>query len=392
MRYSLLAVAVASVLTLAACDKKTDDTATTGETQANTTETTVPAENTTGSSATGSTESYKDIEGVEMNISGAGASFPAPIYQKWSADFQSATGGQVNYNSIGSSGGVKQIKAKTVDFGASDKPLKPEELKEAGLIQFPTVIGGVVPVVNIEGIESGQLVLSGEVLADIYLGKITKWNDPAIAALNEGLKLPDADIITAYRSDGSGTTFNFTYYLNEVSPAWADIGVDKSVEWPTAQTGSGVGGKGNEGVAGMVKQTPNSIGYVEYAYAKQNNMSHTAMINAAGKKVEPSADSFAASGNVDWSKAEGFYKVIANSETENAWPIAAATFILVHKNPQNPEKVAGVLNFFNWAYNEGDQAALDLDYVPFPDEAVALFKEEWKQVVGTDGKPVYTPK
>lgn len=378
MRYSLLAVAMISALTLAACDKNeaTDETAVVE-----------PA----GTETASSTGQYTDIEGVEMNVSGAGASFPAPIYQKWSADYQGATKGQVNYNSIGSSGGVKQIKAKTVDFGASDKPLKPEALEEAGLIQFPTVIGGVVPVVNVEGVEPGELVLSGDVLADIYLGKITKWNDPAIAALNEGLELPDATITTVHRSDGSGTTFNFTYYLNEVSSDWANVGVDKSVEWPTDQTGTGVGGKGNEGVAGMVKQAPNSIGYVEYAYAKQNNMSHAAMVNAAGNTVQPSAETFAASGNVDWSKAEGFYKVIANSDTDEAWPIAAATFILVHKNPENPEKVAGVLNFFNWAYNEGDQAALDLDYVPFPDEAVALFKDEWKQVVGADGKPVYTP-
>ncbi len=382
MRYSLLAVAVASALTLSACNKAENDTATTEDT---------PAAATTGA-AEGSTDQYQDIEGVEMNVSGAGASFPAPIYQKWSADYQGATKGQVNYNSIGSSGGVKQIKAKTVDFGASDTPLTPEELNEAGLIQFPTVIGGVVPVVNIEGVEPGKLVLSGEVLADIYLGKITNWNDPAIAALNEGLALPDAKITTVHRSDGSGTTFNFTYYLNEVSGDWASVGVDKSVEWPTDKAGTGVGGKGNEGVAGMVKQAPNSIGYVEYAYAKQNNMSHAAMVNAAGNVVQPSSDSFAASGNVDWSKSEGFYKIIANSDTAEAWPIAAATFILVHKNPENPEKVAGVLNFFNWAYNEGDQAALDLDYVPFPDEAVALFKAEWNKVVGADGKPVYNAK
>lgn len=383
MRYSLLAVAVASALTLSACNKaEKNDTVTTEDT---------PAATTTGAAA-GSTDQYKDIEGVEMNVSGAGASFPAPIYQKWSADYQGATKGQVNYNSIGSSGGVKQIKAKTVDFGASDTPLTPEELNEAGLIQFPTVIGGVVPVVNIEGIEPGKLVLSGEVLANIYLGKITNWNDPAVAALNEDLALPDAKITTVHRSDGSGTTFNFTYYLNEVSADWAGVGVDKSVEWPTDKTGTGVGGKGNEGVAGMVKQAPNSIGYVEYAYAKQNNMSHAAMVNAAGNVVQPSSDSFAASGNVDWSKAEGFYKVIANSDTAEAWPIAAATFILVHKNPENPEKVAGVLNFFNWAYNEGDQAALELDYVPFPDEAVALFKAEWNKIVGADGKPVYNPK
>lgn len=381
MRYSLLAIAVASALTLSACNKAENDTVTTEDAAAATT---------TGAAA--SADQYQDIEGVEMNVSGAGASFPAPIYQKWSADYQGATKGQVNYNSIGSSGGVKQIKAKTVDFGASDTPLNPEELTEAGLIQFPTVIGGVVPVVNVEGVEPGKLILSGEVLADIYLGKIAKWNDPAIAALNEGLTLPDAKITTVHRSDGSGTTFNFTYYLNEVSGDWANVGVDKSVEWPTDKTGTGVGGKGNEGVAGMVKQAPNSIGYVEYAYAKQNNMSHAAMVNAAGNVIQPSAESFAASGNVDWSQAEGFYKIIANSDTAEAWPIAAATFILVPKNPENPEKVAGVLNFFNWAYNEGDQAALDLDYVPFPDEAVALFKAEWNKIVGADGQPVYNAK
>lgn len=386
MRYSLIAVAVASILSLAACDKKADtnSTADTATSTANP----ATAENSTARSA----DNYTNIEGVEMNVSGAGASFPAPIYQKWSADYQTVTGGQVNYNSIGSSGGVKQIKANTVDFGASDKPLKPEDLQAAGLIQFPTVIGGVVPVVNIEGIKPGELVLSGEVLADIFLGKITNWNDPAIAAINPNLSLPDAKITTVHRSDGSGTTFNFTYYLNEVSPSWAAVGVDKSVEWPTDKTGTGVGGKGNDGVAGMVKQAPNSIGYVEYAYAKQNNMSHTAMINAAGETVQPSAEAFAAAGNVDWANAKAFYKVIANSETQEAWPIAAATFILVHTHPDNPEKVAGVLNFFNWAYEQGDQAALDLDYVPFPDEAVALFKDSWKQVVGTDGQPVYTPK
>ena len=222
MRYSLLAIAVASALTLSACNKAENDTVTTEDAAAATT---------TGAAA--STDQYQDIEGVEMNVSGAGASFPAPIYQKWSADYQGATKGQVNYNSIGSSGGVKQIKAKTVDFGASDTPLNPEELTEAGLIQFPTVIGGVVPVVNVEGVEPGKLILSGEVLADIYLGKIAKWNDPAIAALNEGLTLPDAKITTVHRSDGSGTTFNFTYYLNEVSGDWANVGVDKSVEWPT---------------------------------------------------------------------------------------------------------------------------------------------------------------
>lgn len=386
MRYSLLAVCVAGALSLTACDKAAETTEAAVD---KTAEVAGEAAAKTAEAVSGAAM-YKDIEGVSMNVSGAGASFPAPIYQKWSADFLAATGGKVNYNSIGSSGGVKQIKAKTVDFGASDKPLKPADLKEAGLIQFPTVIGGVVPVINIEGVEPGKLVLNGATLADIYLGKIKKWNDPAIKALNADIELPDADIITVHRSDGSGTTFNFTYYLNEVSSDWAAVGVDKAVEWPTDAMKTGFGGKKNDGVAGLVKQTPNSIGYVEYAYAKQNSMSHVAMVNAAGNTVQPSAETFAASGNVDWSKAEGFYKVIANSETDNAWPIAAATFILVHTNPENPEQVAGALNFYNWAYDQGDQAALDLDYVPFPDEAVALFKDSWKQVVNAEGKPVYT--
>ncbi|WP_434352825.1 phosphate ABC transporter substrate-binding protein PstS [Psychrobacter sp. HD31] len=393
MRYSLLAACVAaSALTLTACNQAKETTEAAAGAAEGAVEKTAEVAAGAAEAVTGGADAYKDIEGVAMNISGAGASFPAPIYQKWSADFNAATGGQVNYNSIGSSGGIKQIKAKTVDFGASDKPLKPADLKEAGLIQFPTVIGGVVPVVNIEGVEPGKLVLSGEVLADIYLGKVKKWNDPAIVALNEGLELPDTDIITVHRSDGSGTTFNFTYYLNEVSSDWAAVGVDKSVEWPTDKMNTGFGGKGNEGVASQVGQTPNTIGYVEYAYAKQNDMAYAAMVNAAGNTVMPSAETFGAAGNVDWSKADGFYKVIANSDTDKAWPIAAATFILVHTNPENPEQVAGALNFYNWAYDQGDQAALDLDYVPFPDEAVALFKDSWKQVVNAEGKPVYTAK
>lgn len=388
MRYSFLTLAIAGALAITGCSK-TQKTETHDHDHAKTE--TSNAATATATASAGNGAAYKGKPGVAMNVSGAGASFPAPIYQKWSADFLTATEGQVNYNSIGSSGGVKQIKAKTVDFGASDKPLKPADLKAAGLIQFPTVIGGVVPVVNVEGVAPGKLVLDGQTLAAIYLGKVTKWNDPAITALNPEIKLPDSTITTVHRSDGSGTTFNFTYYLNAVSPDWATVGVNKSVEWPTDKAGTGVGGKGNDGVAGMVKQAPNSIGYVEYAYAKQNSMSHAALKNAAGNVVQPSAKTFAAAGDVDWSKAEGFYKVIANSDTPDAWPISAATFILVHTNPEKPEQVAGALNFFNWAYNEGDQAALDLDYVPFSDAAVALFKDEWKKVVGADGKPVYTP-
>ena len=398
MRYSLLAFGVAAALSLTACNKAEETASETGgavdHTAAAVDDAATEAVNTVaaaGDAVMGDASKYKDIAGVSMSVEGAGASFPAPIYAKWSDDYKNAVGGQVNYQSIGSSGGIKQITAKTVDFGASDAPMKPEELAENDLIQFPTVIGGVVPVVNIDGVSAGQLVLDGDTLAKIYMGDIKKWNDPAIAALNDGVTLPDADITTVHRSDGSGTTFNFTDYLAKVSSAWADgVGVDKSISWPTDTMGTGVGGKGNEGVASMVKQVPNSIGYVEYAYAKQNNMSHTGLVNAAGNVVQPSADTFAAAGDIDWSQQEGFYKVITNSETDQAWPIAAATFILVHKNPENPEQVAGVLNFFDWAYDMGDQAALDLDYVPFPDTAVDLFKAEWNNVVA-DGKPVYTP-
>jgi len=387
MRYSLLAVAMVSALTLAACDKKEATDETTVVEPAGT----APAETATPTTASATPAgAFKSAENIAMNITGAGASFPQPIYAKWSADYNAATGGQVNYQSIGSSGGIKQIIAKTVDFGASDAPMTPEELAENDLIQFPTVIGGVVPVVNIEGIEPGQLKLDGETLANIYLGKISKWNDPAITALNPDLTLPDAQITTVFRSDGSGTTFNFTDYLAKVSSDWKDnVGVDKTIKWPTTSTGAG--GKGNEGVASYVNRMKNSIGYVEYAYAKQNNMSHTALQNAAGNIVQPSAETFAAAGDIDWSQQEGFYKVITNSETEQAWPIAAATFILVHKQPQDAKQVAGVLNFFDWAYSQGDDSAMSLDYVPFSDTAVALFKEKWKDVKGSDGQPVYTP-
>lgn len=323
-----------------------------------------------------------------LKITGAGASFPQPIYAKWSADFNAATKGQVNYQSIGSSGGIKQIQEKTVDFGASDAPLSVEELNKDGLLQFPTVIGGVVPVVNIDGVAPGQLKLDGNTLAKIYLGEITKWNDPAIVALNEGVTLPDANITTIFRSDGSGTTFNFTDYLAKVSPDWASkVGVDKSIKWPTTATGAG--GKGNDGVASYVGRMKNSIGYVEYAFAKQNKMAHVALKNAAGEFVQPSAESFAAAGDIDWSKEAGFNKVLTNSETKGAWPIASATFILVHKNPQNPEQVKGVLEFFNWAYAHGDEAALALDYVPFSDTAVNLFKASWAEIKGADGQPVF---
>ena len=379
MRHSLIAVAIASTFTLAACNQSTTSN-----------ESNEPASTAQATTASSSDSNASSAENVSMSITGAGASFPQPIYAKWSDAYNKATGGQVNYQSIGSSGGIKQIVAKTVDFGASDAPMTPDELNEAGLIQFPTVIGGVVPIVNIDGIKPGQLKLDGEMLADIYLGKISNWNDPKIAAMNPDLTLPDAAITTVFRSDGSGTTFNFTDYLAKVSNDWKDsVGVDKTVKWPTSTTGAG--GKGNEGVSSYVTRMKNSIGYVEYAYAKQNGMAHVALKNAAGNFVQPSAKTFAAAGDIDWSQQEGFYKVITNSETEEAWPIAAATFILVHKQPQDAKQVAGVLAFFDWAYAKGGDDALALDYVPFSDTAVALFKAKWNEVVDSEGKPVYKP-
>ncbi|OOR92888.1 phosphate ABC transporter substrate-binding protein PstS [Moraxella caviae] len=371
---SVITLGLASALALSACSK--------------------PAENTEAAPAAPATEqaaapAAEAGEKIATQITGAGASFPQPVYAKWSTDFNAATSGKVNYQSIGSSGGIKQIIAKTVDFGASDAPMTVEELEQEGLVQFPTVIGGVVPVINVDGIEPGALKLDGETLANIYLGKITNWNDAAIAALNPDLTLPDAAITTVFRSDGSGTTFNFTDYLAKVSPEWqSSVGVDKTIKWPTTVTGAA--GKGNEGVASYVNRVKNSIGYVEYAYAKQNNMSHVALKNAVGEFVQPSAESFAAAGDIDWSQAAGFNKVLTNSETQGAWPIAAATFILVHKNPENPAQVAGVLKFFDWAFANGDQAALDLDYVPFSDSAVALFQDSWAQIKDKEGNPVFT--
>ena len=369
MRYSLLSVVVASTLALTACGNKQADNQAAGASAT--------------SSAAGSDKN------AVFTITGAGASFPQPIYAKWASEFKNATGGQVNYQSIGSSGGIKQIQANTVDFGASDAPLSKEELDKSGLIQFPTVIGGVVPVVNIEGVTPGQLKLDGATLANIYLGKITKWNDPAITALNAGVTLPDAPITTIFRSDGSGTTFNFASYLAAVSPEWkAGPGVDKSIKWPTAATGAG--GKGNEGVASNVARAKNSIGYVEYAYAKQNKMSHTQLKNAAGNFVQPSAESFAAAGNADWKGTPGFNIVLTNQADSNAWPISAATFILIHTKPTNPDNVKNTLKFFDWAYSSGDELAKSLDFVPFSAESKAIFREEWKKVVGADGKPLFS--
>ena len=325
---------------------------------------------------------------VALDITGAGASFPQPIYVQWAQAYQAASGGRINYQSIGSSGGVKQITAKTVDFGASDSPLKAEDLEKEGLVQFPTVIGGVVPVVNVEGIKPGELKLTGEVLADIYLGAISKWNDPKIVALNEGLKLPDAPITTVFRSDGSGTSFIFTTYLSQVSPKWQEsVGAANTVKWPTSS--SGAAGKGNEGVSTYVNRVKNSIGYVEYAYAKQNNMSHVQLQNKAGHFVQPSQESFAAAADVDWKSVPGFSLVLTNQPAEKAWPLAAATFILVHKKADDAAKAKAALSFFDWAYQNGDDAAAKLDYVPLPASVKDLVRAEWKQITDANGAAIY---
>ena len=317
-------------------------------------------------------------------ISGAGATFPYPVYSKWAEAYKDKTDIGMNYQAIGSGGGIKQINAKTVDFGASDKPLKPETLKKDGLMQFPMVMGGIVPVVNLKGIKPGEMKIDGKTLADIYLGKVTKWNDPEIAALNKGVSLPDQDIAVVHRSDGSGTTFNFTYYLNDVSPAWSKVGVDASVEWPT-----GIGGKGNAGVAALVGQTDGSIGYVEYAYALQNHLTYTNMVNKDGKVVAPKYETFqAAASNADWEHAAGYYLILANQPGADSWPMTAATFILMHTTQAHPQKAKEVLNFFNWAYANGDKMAKDLDYIPMPDNVVKLVKKSWMDIKDESGKPV----
>ncbi len=321
------------------------------------------------------------------DISGAGATFPYPIYAKWADAYKTETGIGLNYQSIGSGGGIKQILAKTVTFGASDAPLSAQQLDDAGLIQFPMVMGGIVPVVNLDGINPGDIALDGPTLADIFLGKIAKWDDPAIKKLNPDVNLPSTAIAVVHRSDGSGTTFNFTYYLADVSPAWKDeVGVEKAVEWPV-----GIGAKGNEGVANNVQQTKNSIGYVEYAYAIQNNMTYADMINKDGKKVAPTADAFAAAAaNADWKGTPGYGVILANQPGAGTWPITAATFILMYKHPEDPAASAQALKFFSWAYASGDQMADELAYIPMPDSVVKDVESVWtSSVVGPDGKPVY---
>ncbi len=311
---------------------------------------------------------------VSTQITGAGATFIYPLISKWSDDYNKSTGAKINYQSIGSGGGIAQIKAGTVDFGSTDKPLAPEELAQAGLAQFPSAIGGVVPVVNVEGIEPGKLRLNGAVLADIFLGKITAWNDPAIAALNPGMTLPAGKINVVHRSDGSGTTYNFVNYLSKISPEWkTKVGEGTSVKWPV-----GVGGKGNEGVAAYVKQIQGSIGYVELAYATQNGMSFTAMQNSAGNWVQPTAESFQAAGaGADWANAKDFSLVITNAPGAQAWPIAATNFILMYKQPKDPQRAKASLDFFRWALTNGQAQANALHYVPLPPELVKQVDAYW---------------
>lgn len=308
-----------------------------------------------------------------QDVNGAGASFPAPLYSKWASDYNAATGVKINYQSVGSGAGLRQIEAKTVDFGASDAPLKDDALAEKGLVQFPTVVGGIVPVVNIKGIEPGQLRLSGEVLANIYLGKITNWDDEAIKALNPGLNLPNDLIAVVRRADGSGTTFGFTNYLSQISEEWKkEVGEGTAVKWPT-----GAGGKGNEGVAAFVSRLPSSIGYVEFAYAKQNNIAYAQLQNKDGQFVSPSEEAFkAAAAGADWNNT--FYQVLNNKPGATAWPITTTTYILVHKTQANADKAAATLKFFDWAYKNGDQAATALEYVPLPESVKELVRAEWK--------------
>ncbi|RQP22057.1 phosphate ABC transporter substrate-binding protein PstS [Piscinibacter terrae] len=316
-------------------------------------------------------------------VTGAGATFPAPLYAKWADAYNKATSNRINYQSVGSGAGLKQIRAKTVDFGASDMPLKDDELAKDGMIQFPTVIGGVVPVVNIKGIQPGQIKLTGQILGDIYLGKVTKWNDPALTALNPGVPLPDGAIQVVRRADGSGTSFIFTNYLSKVNAEWkSKVGEGTAVNWPT-----GAGGKGNEGVSSYVQRLPNSIGYVEYAYAKQNKMAHVLLKNAAGNFVAPDDLNFkAAAAGADWSKS--FYQVLTEQAGKDAWPLTGATFIMMHKAQDKPAQAAAALKFFDWAYTNGDKMATELEYVALPDSVKALVHKQWAEVKDGTGKVV----
>jgi phosphate transport system substrate-binding protein len=320
------------------------------------------------------------------DISGAGATFPYPIYAKWADTYKKLTGIGLNYQSIGSGGGIKQIKAKTVTFGASDMPLKPDDLKAAGLLQFPMIIGGVVPVVNVKGVGPGGLHLDGATIAAIYLGDITKWDDPQIKRLNPKLALPSTAIAPVYRSDGSGTNFLFSDYLSKSSPKFGTtIGANSSVQWPL-----GIGAKGNEGVANMTTQTDGAIGYVEYAYAKQNKMSFTLLTNKSGGVVSPSADSFqTAAANADWSKADSYYLILTDQPGAKSWPITGASFILVYRQPADGAPVAEALKFFEWAYKDGGAMASELDYVPLPASLISQVKKTWRTEISVGGRPVW---
>jgi len=324
---------------------------------------------------------------MAADITGAGATFPYPIYAKWADAYKKATGVGLNYQSIGSGGGIKQITAKTVQFGASDKPLSADDLSKNGLMQFPAIMGGVVPVYNIRGIGDGQITLSGTVLADIYLGKVKKWNDPAIASMNTGVKLPNQAISVVHRSDGSGTTFLYSNYLSKVSADWkSTVGEGTSLKWPT-----GVGGKGNEGVANYVGRIDGSIGYVEYAYAKQNKLAAAKMVNSTGNAVAPGDESFkAAAAGADWGNTPGMAVILTNQPGKQSWPITGASFILMHTTQAQAADAREVLKFFDWSFQNGQQMASDLDYVPMPDKVVSIIKSAWKsQLKDGAGKSLY---
>lgn len=321
--------------------------------------------------------------GFAQDVTGAGASFPAPLYAKWADAYNKATGVRMNYQSVGSGAGMNQIRAKTVDFGASDAPLKDDVLAKDGLVQFPTVIGGVVPVVNIKGIAPGQIKLTGQLLGDIYLGKVTKWNDAALTALNPGVPLPDAAISVVRRADGSGTSFIFTNYLSKVNPEWqAKVGEGTAVNWPT-----GAGGKGNEGVAAFVGRLPNSIGYLEYAYVKQNKLTYTLLKNKDGNFVAPDDANFkAAAASADWART--FYQVLTEQAGKDAWPLTGATFIMMQKAQEKPANASNALKFFEWAYLNGDKMAAELEYVSLPDAVKALVRKHWGEIKDASGKPI----
>ena len=325
---------------------------------------------------------------MAQDITGAGATFPYPIYSKWAEDYKKVTGFSMNYQSIGSGGGIKQIQAKTVDFGASDMPLTKEQLDKDGLVQFPAIVGGVVLVLNIDGVKPGEMKLTGPLAADIFLGKVKTWNNPAIVALNPGLKLPADPVTVVRRSDGSGTTFLFTDYLSKVSPEWkTKIGTSAAVSWPI-----GLGGKGNEGVSAYVQRIKGSIGYVEYAYAKKNKMSHTALKNKDGNFIQPDDLAFqAATASADWAAAPGMYLVLTDQPGKDSYPISGASFILMHKNADKPDKSAAALKFFDWAFKNGGKAATEMDYVPMPEKTVKIIHDLWKREIksATGGTAIY---